>query len=66
MALGGVPVGKEVVCVCGFEAGFHCVARLTSDLEQLFCPALQVPQLQAHTSTPSKPQGLMSSRSRIR
>lgn len=54
VAQGGVQLGEEAVCVCGFEAGFHYVAGLRSDWST--CLA------QAHTSTASKPCGLSSLR----
>lgn len=54
MAQGGVQLGEEDVCFCGFETGFYCVAGLRSDLEHLSCTSTHLHSQQTLWSEQSK------------
>lgn len=54
MAQGGVQLGEEAVCFCGFERGFHYVAGLRSDLEHLSCTSTHLHSQQTTWSEQSK------------
>lgn len=54
VAPGGVQLGEEAVCFCGFETEFHYVAGLCSDLEHCSCTSTHLYSQQTTWSEQSK------------